>query len=130
MFCIRKVKPEDNYKNLIERGKLKEGKSDLVMVAFDEDRLVGACSMEINNEEAEINSVFVKEESRSEGIGFALIKSILNVAERRGIKTVAVLDKKEIRSFFVKLKFFPSEDRPGMLVAGMEGYFGDCSCCK
>ncbi len=130
MLYFRKAKPGDDYKGYLQQGKLKEGREDLVMVAMEGDRLVGACSLEIIPDGVDINSIYVDKDVRGQGIGYALVKSILNVAERRGIRWAWVEDREELRLFFEKLGFHPSDKKPGLLVVDMKGYFDSCSGCK
>jgi N-acetylglutamate synthase-like GNAT family acetyltransferase len=126
MLHFRKAKPEDDFEMLIRKGKIEEGRRDMVMLAFNGQQLIGVCSLEIDGELGRINSIYIDEGKRNEGIGFGLVKSILFSVDKKGVKKVQVPVKGEIEKFFEKLGFRATgEDSKGLEVS-LRGYFDGC----
>ena len=130
MLYFRPGKQEDCYVDLIDNGKLREGRNDYVMIAFDDDDLIGVCSVDIICSNAIINSIYVSETSRGISVGTTLIKTIINTAEKAGLDYVSIPKNQELHNFLIKLGFKHSEEDNNMMSVKVKGYFNSCSCCK
>lgn len=127
MLCFRRAKDGDNYLPMLESGRISGESDDYVMLAFDEDDLIGACSMEFSGRVGGINSLYVDNRYRNQGIGFGLVKAIMFVALNRGIKKVQVKNRCGKDGLFGRLGFAENPNNQGILELNLEGYFeGGC----
>lgn len=126
MLYFRKARTGDKFQGFIKKGRLKDGRRDLVMLAFEDDRLIGACSMQTEDMEGEINSIYVTPENRREGIGEGLIKSTINAALRIGITRVQVPNAGKLVAFFEKMGFSREGANGEVLAVELENYFKQC----
>ena len=94
-------------------------------VAKDDERIIGFCALHIYSPSlAEVRSLIVKEEYRSQGIGKRLVELLLEEGKRLGIKEVLTLTYQE--KFFKSLGFgvIEKEQIPNPKI------WADCIKCK
>ena len=96
--------------DLIDRSKLPsaglEEHVGSTLVARDGDRIVGTAALELYGGSALLRSVAVAGELRGQGLGQALTAAALDLARRRGARTVYLLTETAAQ-FFPKLGFRP-----------------------
>jgi N-acetylglutamate synthase-like GNAT family acetyltransferase len=129
MIHIRKAISQDKPGELIAKGALREGRHDLVMVVLEDDCLIGCCSMEIEGMRGIINSLYITEGNRNQGIGDGLVRSILYSAQRQNIEWVEVPVTQEIRGLFERIGFKPAREDLKVLQLNLVGFFNACTCC-
>jgi amino-acid N-acetyltransferase len=96
--------------DLLDRSKLpRDGVGDHIattLVAKDDRHLVGTAALELYGESALLRSVAVAAEQRGRGLGQALTSAALDLALRRGVRTVYLLTE-TAADFFPKFGFRP-----------------------
>jgi len=107
--------------DLIDRSKLPsaglEQHVGSTLVARDGDRIVGTAALELYGGSALLRSVAVAGELRGQGVGQALTNAALDLAKRRGVRTVYLLTETAAQ-FFPKFGFRPvprTDVDPGVL---------------
>lgn len=89
--------------DLLDRSKLpRAGLDDHVvttLVAKDANRLVGTAALELYGASALLRSVTVAAEQRGRGLGVALTAAALDLARRRGVRTVYLLTETAAQFF-------------------------------
>jgi amino-acid N-acetyltransferase len=75
-----------------------------MVVAKDDDRLVGAAAVELYADGALLRSVVVDPAARGRGLGYRLTEAALSVAKARGSRTAFLLTT-TAATFFPKLGF-------------------------
>jgi len=95
---------------LLERSKLPRDGLDAhvatTLVARDANGLVGTAALELYGTAALLRSVAVAVERRGRGLGAALTATALDLARRRGVRTVYLLTE-TAAEFFPKFGFRP-----------------------
>jgi N-acetylglutamate synthase-like GNAT family acetyltransferase len=125
MLYFRRAKDEDCYSSMIDLGRISKGRSDYVMLAFDEDQMIGACSMEFNGQVGKINSLYIADKHRRQGIGYGLAKAIMFVAMKKGIEKVELTNRCDMSGLLGRLGFVENRHNPGIMELKLEGYFND-----
>jgi amino-acid N-acetyltransferase len=96
--------------DLLDRSKLpRDGLGDHIattLVARDGRHLVGTAALELYGASALLRSVAVAAEQRGRGLGQALTSAALDLARRRGVRTVYLLTE-TAADFFPKFGFRP-----------------------
>ncbi len=128
MIHIRRATPQDKPGELILKGAMREGRGDLIIVVLEEQRLIGCCSMEIQGNRGIINSLFMLEDKRKQGIGDGLVRSALFTAQRQNVEWVEVPERKETGHFFKRMGFKSIDGNPKTLQLNLDGFFKSCSC--
>ncbi len=97
MFQIRKVKPEDigfimelTREAGIHEGRLLEN-IESFLVCENEKALRGCGCVIIQGNRGYMNWVAISREARREKLGSAVVKALLNIAERKGVEKVYAL---------------------------------------
>ena len=95
---------------LLDRSKLPRAGLDAhvatTLVAKDGTRLVGTAALELYGASALLRSVAVSAEQRGRGLGATLTAAALDLARRRGVRTVYLLTETAAQ-FFPKFGFRP-----------------------
>jgi N-acetylglutamate synthase-like GNAT family acetyltransferase len=128
MINIRRAGPQDRVGDLLLKGALREGRDDIVMVVLEDDNLVGCGSLEMEGTLAIMNSIYVTEGKRNEGLGYGLLRSIMYTAMNNGAEWMEVPSEEKSRDFFIKSGFVPAEDCPQVLEINLEAAFNNCCC--
>ncbi|MGB9812283.1 MAG: GNAT family N-acetyltransferase [Thermovenabulum sp.] len=74
------------------------------MVIEEDEKVIGTGGLEIYGEYAVLRSVAVLPEFRNQGLGDGLVRSLINLADRLGVKTIYLFTEKAM-GFFEKIGF-------------------------
>jgi len=107
-----KRKEVEKLKEIVELNDWDENKS---LVVYDNERLIGFASyLDLNDTVGVLNNFFVDKEYTKKSIGDGLIKALLNLAEKNGIRRLYVPSPLELSLFFNKVGLtkisFPDDD--------------------
>ncbi|WP_053957311.1 GNAT family N-acetyltransferase [Inediibacterium massiliense] len=92
------------------------------MIAYDNEIPVGAGGFNYQENQCSLSFVVVKKERQNEYLGDAIVKSVLNLANYKGIQKVYV-NPKEYASFFEKLRFKKDDADKNLLFVTLPDYF-------
>lgn len=122
MLTIKKEELNDKLQEFLKKlGYEDNPQGKIIMCAKDRDIYLGAGTLELKVDKVYLNFVETVDEDLVLKLG--IIKSLLNLADLRGIKTVYG-DNKKMESLY-KMTRFKSEDDE--FVLDLEGYFtGGC----
>ncbi|MBA1337089.1 MAG: hypothetical protein HPY66_3525 [Firmicutes bacterium] len=127
MLHFRRLRPGEEIGEIAEKARLGLGEDEMVMLAFDDGELVGICSLTIKADTAWLNSLYICEEKRKQGIGTGLLKSILFAAKNKGAAIAKITEHRELTGFLLKMGFCRDTGMEGILQADLDGYF---KCCN
>lgn len=122
MLTIKKEDLNDKLENFLKEIACDENLTDkIVMTAKDGDEYLGVGTLELRIDKVYLNFVVTKEDELTLKLG--IMKSLLNLADLRGIKMVYG-DNEDLKSLYKMLRF---KDTDGKYVLELEGYF-TCGC--
>ncbi len=122
MLTIKKEELNDKLENFLKEMDCDENLTDkIVMTAKDGDEYLGVGTLELRIDKVYLNFVLTKEDDLTLKLG--IMKSLLNLADLRDIKTVYG-DNEALESFYKMLRF---KEIDGKYILELEGYF-TCGC--
>ena len=122
MLTIIKEELNDNLCAFLKKeGVTKNLENKIIMTARDGENYLGLGTLELCGHKVYLNFLYTKEDDLILKLG--IIKSLLNLADLRGIKTV-YSNNKELESLY-KMTRFKEENEEYRL--SLEGYFS-CEC--
>ena len=122
MLTIKKEEANDKLENFMKEMACDENLTDkIVMSAKVDNEYLGVGTLELRIDKVYLNFVLTKEDDLTLKLG--IMKSLLNLADLRGIKTVYG-DKEDLTSLYKMLKF---KEIDGQYILELEGYF-TCGC--
>ena len=122
MLTIKKEDLNDKLENFLKEIDCDENLTDkIVMTAKDRDEYLGVGTLELRIDKVYLNFVVTKEDELTLKLG--IMKSLLNLADLRDIKTVYG-DNEALESFYKMLRF---KEIDGKYILELEGYF-TCGC--
>ena len=122
MLTIKKEDLNDKLENFLKEIDCDENLTDkIVMTAKDGDEYLGVGTLELRIDKVYLNFVVTKKDELTLKLG--IMKSLLNLADLRGIKMVYG-DNEDLKSLYKMLRF---KDTDGKYVLELEGYF-TCGC--
>lgn len=127
MLLFRRLKPGEEIGEIAEKARVIPGKADMVMLAFDDDEPAGICSLEIKGDTVWLNSLYICEGKRKQGLGAGLLKSSLFAAKNRGAAVAKAAAHNEIAGFLLKMGFCRDADMKDIMQVNLDGYF---KCCN
>jgi ribosomal protein S18 acetylase RimI-like enzyme len=126
MLSFKDVADIDTIKSFLTKNRIKESFSPkgLYFGAFDDGKLFGTTQIVLEDGKAYIQFIFIDEDYRGQGLGNAMVRSLLNKLELNGFKMVY---SKVENEYLKKIGF--SLDQ-GEYYCNLEEMFsGGCSCC-
>jgi N-acetylglutamate synthase-like GNAT family acetyltransferase len=100
--------------------------SQEVLVMVEEDEIIGASVMYLNEGQAVLEALVISKTRRGEYLGDGLLRASLNYILKKGVNH-CTYDKAEKREFFLRMGFAPSkEGKKGSsnpLVVDIESFF-------
>ncbi|MEO6134409.1 MAG: GNAT family N-acetyltransferase [Ginsengibacter sp.] len=87
---------------------LEREKNDILIGAFDEDKMLGCClltSQDKDNEVARLRQMAVQNNLQGKGIGASMMNFAENVATDKGFKTLTMHARKTAVGFYEKLGY-------------------------
>jgi ribosomal protein S18 acetylase RimI-like enzyme len=120
MLNFKDVADIDTIKSFLTKNRIKESFSPkgLYFGAFDDGKLFGTTQIVLEDGKAYIQFIFIDEDYRGQGLGNAMVRSLLNKLELNGFKMV-----------YSKVEIGFSLDQ-GEYYCNLEDLFsGGCSCC-
>ena len=122
MLTIKKEELNDKLENFLKEMDCDENLTDkIVMTAKDGDEYLGVGTLELRIDKVYLNFVETKDDDLTLKLG--IMKSLLNLADLRDIKTVYG-DNEALESFYKMLRF---KEIDGKYILELEGYF-TCGC--
>lgn len=122
MLTIKKEDLNDKLENFLKEIDCDENLTDkIVMTAKDGDEYLGVGTLELRIDKVYLNFVVTREDDLTLKLG--IMKSLLNLADLRGIKMIYG-DNEDLKSLYKMLRF---KDADGKYVLELEGYF-TCGC--
>ena len=122
MLTIKKEELNDKLECFLKEISCDENLTDkIVMTAKDGDEYLGVGALELRIDKVYLNFVATKEDELTLKLG--IMKSLLNLADLRGIKTVYG-DNESLQSLYRMLRFKESD---GRYILELKGYF-TCGC--
>lgn len=122
MLTIKKEELNDKLDAFLNEVDIKEDlHGKIIMCAKDDDVYLGVVTLELRIDKVYLN--LVKTKSDDLVLKLALIKSMLNLADLRGIKMVYG-ENEELASLYTMSKFVKENDQYAL---NLEGYF-TCGC--
>lgn len=122
MLTIKKEDLNDKLENFLKEMDCDENLIDkIVMTAKDGDEYLGVGTLELRIDKVYLNFVVTKEDELTLKLG--IMKSLLNLADLRGIKMIYG-DNEDLKSLYKMLRF---KDTDGQYILELEGYF-TCGC--
>ena len=122
MLTIKKEELNDKLESFLKEIDCNENLADkIIMCAKDGEEYLGVGTLELRVDKVYLNFVATKEDELTLKLG--IMKSLLNLADLRGIKTVYG-DNEALESFYKMLRFKESD---GKYILELEGYF-TCGC--
>lgn len=122
MLSIKKEELNDKLESFLKEIDCNENMADkIIMCAKDGEEYLGVGTLELRVDKVYLNFVATKEDELTLKLG--IMKSLLNLADLRGIKTVYG-DNEALESFYKMLRFKESD---GKYLLELEGYF-TCGC--
>ena len=122
MLTIKKEDLNDKLENFLKEMACDENLAGkIVMSAKDDDEYLGVGTLELRVDKVYLNLVLTKEDDLVLKLG--IMKSLLNLADLRGIKTVYG-DNDDLKSLYKMLRF---KETDGKYILELEGYF-TCGC--
>lgn len=122
MLTIKKEDLNDKLESFLKEINCDENLTDkIVMTAKDGDEYLGVGALELRIDKVYLNFVQMKDDELTLKLG--IMKSLLNLADLRGIKTVYG-DNEDLKSLYKLLRFKEIE---GKYILALEGYF-TCGC--
>ncbi len=81
-----------------------------VILAYDQDAVIGYCIVSVADETGEIDSIFVCDPYRNKGIASTLMEKALTWLKQSGPKTMVIkvsVGNEEVFAFYAKYGFYP-----------------------
>lgn len=128
MIHIRKALPQDEVEDFIKKGLLRKGRDDLVMVVLEEGSPIGCGSMEIRGALGVLNSLYLSEQNRNQGIGYGLLRSLMFSAQKKGVEQVEAPLGEKCSGFLIRAGFMLTDGKPQVLRINLEKAFNTCCC--
>ncbi len=129
MIEIRKAEPGDGAEDLISKGILREGRHDLVMVILEDGDIMGCCSMDFEEKEGLLNSLYLEDRAQGGDLVDGLIRSMLYSALRQNIEWVRIPLTYQTETFLRGLGFGNIQNDADELQINPATFFRDCNCC-
>lgn len=122
LLTIKKEEANDKLSEFLkELGYVKDLQNKIIMTAKDGDIYLGAGALELIGSKVYLNFVDTKDDELSLRLGIA--KSLLNLADLRGIKFVYG-NNEDLEKIYKLTRFKKENDE---YILNLEGYF-DCGC--
>lgn len=122
MLTIKKEEINDKLEQFLKEINCDENLTNrIIMCAKDGDEYLGVGTLELRIDKVYLNFVETKDDELALKLG--IMKSLLNLADLRGIRTVYG-DNEELKSFYKMLRFKEDEEQ---YILDLEGYF-TCGC--
>lgn len=122
MLTIKKEEPNDNLIVFLNKLNVQENlQGKIIMTAKDADSYLGVGALELRVDKVYLN--FLATEDVDLNLKLGIMKSLLNLADLRGIKTVYG-DNAELASLYKMARF---KEENSVFVLNLEGYFA-CGC--
>lgn len=126
MLSFKDVSDIDMIKRFLDKNDIRDSFSPkgLYFGAFDDGSLFGATQVVLEDGKAYIQFVFIDQEYRGQGLGNAMVRSLLNKLEMNGFKMVY---SKMDNEYLERIGFMIDQ---GEYYCDLEKLFsGGCSCC-
>jgi N-acetylglutamate synthase-like GNAT family acetyltransferase len=89
-----------------DKKELEEEKKDVLIGAFDDDRILGCCLLSpVSDRQVRLRQMAVRNNLQGKGIGRALMSFAENVARDQGYKTLIMHARKTAVGFYEKLGY-------------------------
>lgn len=122
MLTIKKEETNDKLESFLKTNNCNENlEQKIIMSAKDGEEYLGVGTLELRIDKVYLNFVTTKEDDLTLKLG--IMKSLLNLADLRGIKTVYG-DNEELKSLYKMLRF---KENNNEYILELEGYF-TCGC--
>lgn len=122
MLTIKKEEINDKLESFLKTNNCNENlEQKIIMSAKDGEEYLGVGTLELRIDKVYLNFVATKEDDLTLKLG--IMKSLLNLADLRGIKTVYG-DNEELKSLYKMLRFNENDNE---YILELEGYF-TCGC--
>ena len=122
MLTIKKEEINDKLEQFLREINCDENLTNrIIMCAKEGDEYLGVGTLELRIDKVYLNFVATKDDELTLKLG--IMKSLLNLADLRGIKTVYG-DNSELISIYKMLRFKENEEN---YILNLEGYF-TCGC--
>jgi len=113
---MRELHDDDRTPTLEEAQKILKNENVVVMVAREDERIVGVATLYILQKfgklSAHLEDVIVDEKNRGQGLGKKLVQAVIDVAKKRGLHSIALTSQpKRIAAnrLYVSLGFIKRE---------------------
>lgn len=122
MLTIKKEEINDKLESFLQTNNCNENlEQKIIMSAKDGEEYLGVGTLELRIDKVYLNFVATKEDDLTLKLG--IMKSLLNLADLRGIKTIYG-DNEELKSLYKMLRFNENDNE---YILELEGYF-TCGC--
>lgn len=122
MLTIKKEEINDKLESFLQKNNCNENlEQKIIMGAKDGEEYLGVGTLELRIDKVYLNFVATKEDDLTLKLG--IMKSLLNLADLRGIKTIYG-DNEELKSLYKMLRFNENDNE---YILELEGYF-TCGC--
>ena len=127
MLVIREYKEDEAQE--IKEILIKEKINDLelnedIVVVVEDNSVIGICKFEIKDSDSWLKYLIIREDSREDGLGDGLLRTVLNKLDLQGIKKM-FYDNMDL--YLIKKGFIVNPE--GVLELNIREFFtGGCSC--
>lgn len=122
MLTILKEEPNAELNEFLKKlGKSELSADEIIMAAKDGEKYLGVGALELKNYKPYLNTLVAETDDLI--LKLSIIKSLLNLADLRGIKTVYG-DAPELFSYYKMARF---KEVDGEYAVDLKGYF---ECCE
>ena len=122
MLTILKEEPNAELNNFLKKLGADEISSDkIIMTAKDGEKYLGVGALELKNYKAYLNILITETDDLI--LRLSIIKSLLNLADLRGIKAIYG-DNPELSGYYKMARF---KETDGEYAVDLDGYF---KCCE
>ena len=122
MLTILREEPNSELNEFLKKLGYEEISQDkIIMAAKEGDKYLGVVALELKNYKAYLNTLVTETDDLI--LRLSLLKSLLNLADLRGIKTVYG-DNTELSSYYKMARF---KENDGEYTVDLIGYF---DCCE
>lgn len=129
MLIIREYKEEEGKEilDLLISEKIDDlALTDYIYVAIEDNVMIGACKVELENNNGLLKYLVVKEDNKGEMLGDGILRSLLSKLEKNGIETVYFND---VNPYLLKLGFLKNNDNK--LELNLSEFFNSkCKCTE
>ena len=94
----------------LTRDKPKFGKNDHVIVAVQENEIVGSGILALEGKKGHLRYIVVKREIRGKRIGSMIVKTLEGFAKHKGINRIYVNSRKHAKKFYKQLGYKAAGD--------------------